>query len=222
MLIHTRLRTLHLPFALFPLLIHISKEKSQTIQMETVEEQVDEYSWREVLLPHLIPVVQSPELEREPAGERRRGRDILIAIDHGHNSRHAFDWVLAHLCRLADTIHLVHAVSNVQNEVVYEKSRELMEKLAVEALQTVLVGEGTNNNPKGAKVQMKREDTWPPTTHRAEVPSWEEDEPIGGGECCKGRTNHREGGTANQCSARAATTQQESPPTPGEGSGRSE
>ncbi|KAH0467930.1 hypothetical protein IEQ34_002963 [Dendrobium chrysotoxum] len=126
-------------FALFPLLIHISKEKSQPIQMETVEEQADEYSWREVLLPHLIPVVQSPELEREPAGERRRGRDILIAIDHGHNSRHAFDWVLAHLCRLADTIHLVHAVSNVQNEVVYEKSRELMEQLAVEALQTVLV-----------------------------------------------------------------------------------
>ena len=73
-------------------------------------EEVEEYSYREVILPSLIPIVPEPELERE-TGERRRGRDILIAVDHGPNSKHVFDWALIHFCRLADTIHLVHAVS---------------------------------------------------------------------------------------------------------------
>ncbi|CAL5054803.1 unnamed protein product [Urochloa decumbens] len=108
--------------------------------METVEEDVEEYSWREVVLPRLVPVVPdaAPELEREN-GERRRGRDILVAVDFGPNSKHAFDWALAHIARIADTVHLVHAVSSVQNEIVYEKSRELMEDLAVEAFKTLLV-----------------------------------------------------------------------------------
>ncbi|MBA0562168.1 hypothetical protein Golob_007237, partial [Gossypium lobatum] len=99
--------------------------------METVVED-EEYNYREVILPSLIPVVPEPALERE-TGERRRGRDILIAIDHGPKSKHAFDWALIHFLRLADTIHLVHAVSSVRNDVVYETSQALMEKLAVEA-----------------------------------------------------------------------------------------
>lgn len=81
--------------------------------METLEEE-EEYSWREVKLPSLVPVVgeaEIPELERE-TGERRRGRAVLVAVDHGPNSKHAFDWALIHLCRLADTLHLVHAVSS--------------------------------------------------------------------------------------------------------------
>ena len=79
--------------------------------METLKED-EEYNWTEVKLPSLKPSPEpSPELERE-TGERRRGRDILIAIDHGPNSKHAFDWALAHLVRLADTIHLVYAVSS--------------------------------------------------------------------------------------------------------------
>ncbi|KAJ6927233.1 hypothetical protein NC651_011339 [Populus alba x Populus x berolinensis] len=105
--------------------------------MDTLQED-EEYSWREVKLPSLIPVIPEPGLERE-TGERRRGRDILIAIDHGPNSKHAFDWALIHLCRLADTLHLVHAVSSVQNTVVYETSQQLMEKLAAEALQVAMV-----------------------------------------------------------------------------------
>ncbi|PNT41434.1 hypothetical protein POPTR_004G156200v4 [Populus trichocarpa] len=105
--------------------------------MEILQED-EEYNWREVKLPSLIPVIPEPGLERE-TGERRRGRDILIAIDHGPNSKHAFDWALIHLCRLADTLHLVHAVSSVQNTVVYETSQQLMEKLAVEALQVAMV-----------------------------------------------------------------------------------
>ncbi|KAG1342800.1 putative universal stress protein A-like protein [Cocos nucifera] len=106
--------------------------------MEPLEEVVEEYSWREVVLPSLIPVVPELELERE-TGERRRGRDLLVAIDHGPNSKHAYDWALVHLCRLADTLHLVHAVSSVHNDVVYETTRGLMEKLAVEAFQVALV-----------------------------------------------------------------------------------
>lgn len=81
--------------------------------MEPVKEEEEVYSWREVNLPTLSPTAAAePELERE-TGERRRGRDILIAVDHGPNSKHAFDWALIHLCRLADTIHLVHAVSSM-------------------------------------------------------------------------------------------------------------
>ncbi|XP_050234173.1 uncharacterized protein LOC126682500 [Mercurialis annua] len=106
--------------------------------MEVLNEE-EEYNWKEVNLPSLIPVVPEPELERE-SGERRRGRDILIAIDHGPNSKHAFDWALIHLCRLADTLHLVHAVSSVKNnEVVLEMTQGLMEKLAVEAFQISMV-----------------------------------------------------------------------------------
>ncbi|KAB2051043.1 hypothetical protein ES319_A12G028800v1 [Gossypium barbadense] len=105
--------------------------------METVMED-EEYNYREVILPSLVPVVPEPALERE-TGERRRGRDILIAIDHGPKSKHAFDWALFHFLRLADTIHLVHAVSSVRNDVVYEISQALMEKLAVEAFEVTMV-----------------------------------------------------------------------------------
>nr|GLL23645.1 uncharacterized protein LOC109161424 isoform X3 [Ipomoea trifida] len=98
----------------------------------------EEYNWREVVLPSLIPVVPPPELDRE-TGERRRGRDIIIAIDHGPNSKHAFDWAVTHLCRLADTIHLVTAVSNVRNQIVYEMTQGLMEKLSVEAFEVAMV-----------------------------------------------------------------------------------
>ncbi|EOX97997.1 Adenine nucleotide alpha hydrolases-like superfamily protein isoform 2, partial [Theobroma cacao] len=104
--------------------------------MDTVLED-EEYSYREVKLPTLIPIVPEPGLERE-SGERRRGRDIVIAVDHGPNSKHAFDWALIHLVRLADTIHLVHAVSSVRNEIVYETSQGLMEKLAVEAFEVAM------------------------------------------------------------------------------------
>nr|AID16040.1 putative universal stress protein [Catharanthus roseus] len=105
--------------------------------MQTLMEE-EEYNWREVKLPALIPVVPPPELERE-TGERRRGRDILIAVDHGPNSKHAFDWAVTHLCRLADTIHLVHVVSDMNNDLVNEMTQLLMEKLSVEAFQVAMV-----------------------------------------------------------------------------------
>ncbi|KAJ1691436.1 hypothetical protein LUZ63_015591 [Rhynchospora breviuscula] len=106
--------------------------------MESISEEVEDYGWREVILPSLLPVVPEPELERE-TGERRRGRDILVAIDFGPKSKHAFDWALTHLVRLADTIHLVHAVTSVQNQLVYDSALALMDKLAIEAFQTVMV-----------------------------------------------------------------------------------
>ncbi|KAG9130407.1 hypothetical protein Leryth_004360 [Lithospermum erythrorhizon] len=115
--------------------------------MESLKEE-EEYTWREVELPSLLPIVPEPELERE-SGERRRGRDILIAVDHGPKSDHAFHWALAHFCRLADTLHLIHAVSilimllGCKNEVVYEATQTLMEKLAIEAYEVAMVGFST-------------------------------------------------------------------------------
>ncbi|XP_077253493.1 universal stress protein PHOS32-like [Tasmannia lanceolata] len=106
-------------------------------EMEVIEEE-EEYRWREVKLPLLIPVVKEPEVERE-TGERRRGRDVLIAIDHGPTSKHAFDWAIVHFCRLADTIHLIHTVTSLENQIVCETTRELMEKLQVEAYQVAMV-----------------------------------------------------------------------------------
>ncbi|XP_021738629.1 universal stress protein PHOS32-like [Chenopodium quinoa] len=77
--------------------------------MMTIEEDQEEYNWREVQLPSQLP---KPELERE-TGERRRGRDVVIAVDHGPN--------------------------NVKNEDVYQASQILMDKLAVEAFQVEMV-----------------------------------------------------------------------------------
>ncbi|KAE9447249.1 hypothetical protein C3L33_20819, partial [Rhododendron williamsianum] len=109
--------------------------------MEPIMEE-EEYNWREVKLPSMIPLVAEPEpepeLERETC-ERRRGRDILIAVDHGPNSKHAFDWALVHLARIADTIHLIHAVSSLKNGLVYEAGQGLMEKLSVEAFEVAMV-----------------------------------------------------------------------------------
>ncbi|KAH9603695.1 hypothetical protein KSS87_007446 [Heliosperma pusillum] len=109
-------------------------------KIDEEQQEVEEYNVRVVQLPSLIPKIPEPELERE-TGERRRGRDIIIAIDHGPNSKHAFDWTLSHFCRIADTLHLVHAVSSVKNEAVYEATQVLMEKLAVEAFQVVMVAQ---------------------------------------------------------------------------------
>lgn len=119
-----------------------------------------EYNYKEV--------VQEPGLQKETV-ERRRGRDIIIAIDHGPNSKHAFDWTLVHLARIADTIHLLLAVSSKQisisrtvksyqlflcyflkffcffwnvdvgDKIVYETSQRLLEKLAVEAYEVAMV-----------------------------------------------------------------------------------
>ncbi|KAG6777858.1 hypothetical protein POTOM_017697 [Populus tomentosa] len=116
--------------------IFAMREKHTLKALETLEED-EEYNWKEVTLPSFIPVVPKPELDRE-TGERRRGRDIVVAIDHGPNSKHAFDWALIHLCRLADTIHLVHAILDMKNVLVYDTTEGLLEKLAVEALQVAM------------------------------------------------------------------------------------
>ncbi|WOL02931.1 hypothetical protein Cni_G11650 [Canna indica] len=114
------------------------RERGNAIEMETLDEEV-EYNWKEVVLPALIPVVQEPvQIERENR-ERRRGRDILVAVDHRPNSRHALHWALVHLCRLADTLHLIHVVTNVEDEIEYEVTQRLMDSLAVEAFQIAML-----------------------------------------------------------------------------------
>eukprot|EP00252_Welwitschia_mirabilis_P001663 TRINITY_DN11573_c0_g2_i2.p1 TRINITY_DN11573_c0_g2~~TRINITY_DN11573_c0_g2_i2.p1 ORF type:complete len:192 (+),score=51.30 TRINITY_DN11573_c0_g2_i2:297-872(+) len=107
----------------------------------------DVAAWEEVDLSVIAPSkkhgdsdsASSPtELEREK-GERRRGREVLVAIDHGSGSKHAFDWAIVHLCRMADTLHLVHVVSDLKNEAVKQATRSLMEKLAKEATEVAMV-----------------------------------------------------------------------------------
>uniref|UniRef100_A0A0C9S6L3 TSA: Wollemia nobilis Ref_Wollemi_Transcript_14609_1111 transcribed RNA sequence n=1 Tax=Wollemia nobilis TaxID=56998 RepID=A0A0C9S6L3_9CONI len=112
----------------------------------------EEHRWKDINLPTPSGKSKEPELERE-TGERRRGRDILVAVDHGPNSKHAFDWAVEHLCRMADTLHLVHVVSKSnfdvicglrlssgsKDEVLLEVTESLMEKLAVEAYEVAMV-----------------------------------------------------------------------------------
>lgn len=91
------------------------------------------------------------ELEREK-GDRRRGRDILIAIDHSPHSKNAFNWAVAHLCRLADTLHLLHVRPKSTGEasdnspkafdhkqVPYDAISAFMEQLAAEAHEAAMV-----------------------------------------------------------------------------------
>ena len=54
----------------------------------------------------------SEEEEYNWTGDRKPGRDIIIAVDHGPKSKHAFDWALNHFCRAGDTLYLVHSVSS--------------------------------------------------------------------------------------------------------------
>nr|GEU52458.1 universal stress protein PHOS32 [Tanacetum cinerariifolium] len=72
-------------------------------------------------------------------GDRKPGRDIIIAVDHGPKSKHAFDWALNHFCRAGDTLYLVHSVSSTKNSIVYDVSQTLMEKLTREAAKVAMV-----------------------------------------------------------------------------------
>nr|XP_043624385.1 uncharacterized protein LOC122595963 isoform X2 [Erigeron canadensis] len=89
-----------------------------SMRMQTLSEEV-EYNWT---------------TDRKPAA-----RDIIIAVDHGPKSKHAFDWALVHFCRAGDTIHLVHSVSSLKNTIVYNVTQTLMEKLSLEALKVAMV-----------------------------------------------------------------------------------
>ncbi|XP_057820032.2 universal stress protein PHOS32 isoform X2 [Cryptomeria japonica] len=96
------------------------------------------HRWKVITLPSSLGKKHEPELERE-TGERRRGRDILVAVDHGPKSKHAFDWAVVHFCRMADTLHLVHVVSNSNDEILFNATQSLMEKLAIEAYDVAMV-----------------------------------------------------------------------------------
>ncbi|KAL8242542.1 hypothetical protein R6Q59_012844 [Mikania micrantha] len=88
-----------------------------SFRMQTLNEE-EEYSW-----------------SQKDSIVRRTGRDILIAVDHGPKSKHAFDWALQHFCCAGDIVHLVHAVSSLKNSIVYQASQTLMEKLTLQALK---------------------------------------------------------------------------------------
>lgn len=59
-----------------------------------------------------MQTMQTLNEEEEYNWTQKPGRDIVIAVDHGPKSKHAFDWALVNFCRPGDTIHLVHSVSS--------------------------------------------------------------------------------------------------------------
>ncbi|KAJ7545005.1 hypothetical protein O6H91_09G102500 [Diphasiastrum complanatum] len=97
-----------------------------------------------------VVVVREAELERETV-QRRRGRDILLAIDHTPFTKNAFNWTLAHLCRLADTLHFLHVLPGSEEELLctspktknqrvhLEAAEAWMDKLAAEAYDVTMV-----------------------------------------------------------------------------------
>ncbi|KAI5060384.1 hypothetical protein GOP47_0024804 [Adiantum capillus-veneris] len=83
-------------------------------------------------------------------GHHDGGRSILVAVDHSLHSKHAFDWVVSHLCRPHDTLHLLHVLPDSPNDksfntaegsprAVFESTSALMERFAVEAYETAMV-----------------------------------------------------------------------------------
>ncbi|KAH9568926.1 hypothetical protein CY35_03G104300 [Sphagnum magellanicum] len=96
--------------------------------------------------------VTQAELEHETC-ERRRGRNIVVAIDHGPDSRAAFEWTLTHFARMADTLYLVHVIpsweeaaaghvsprKSTEEEVLSQVAESLMDKLAKEAYEVCMV-----------------------------------------------------------------------------------
>ncbi|MCO5558025.1 hypothetical protein L7F22_030974 [Adiantum nelumboides] len=68
------------------------------------------------------------------------GRSILVPVDHSAHSKHAFDWVLSHLCRPHDTLHLLHVLPAEDSpRALFESTSALMEKFAVKAYEAAMV-----------------------------------------------------------------------------------
>ncbi|CAI0377427.1 unnamed protein product [Linum tenue] len=110
------------------------KGERQTVKgLETVEEDEVYDSWNDGA------EVEKKETAATIRRRRSKGRDIIVAVDHGPNSRHAFNWALLHLCRQADTLHLVHALSDSKNRLLSDMAEGLVEKLTIEALKMAKV-----------------------------------------------------------------------------------
>lgn len=78
-------------------------------------------------IPEDAPVAEplKSELDHETRTVRHHGRNILVAIDHGMDSRRAFDWALTHLLRMADTLYLLHIMPTNRKYSLYLLCRDL-------------------------------------------------------------------------------------------------
>ncbi|CAN1125358.1 hypothetical protein LINPERHAP2_LOCUS2860 [Linum perenne] len=118
------------------------KEKQTAKALETVEEDEVYDDWNDEADEERKRL---SEMNMETAQGRRRrivseeGRHIIVGIDHGPNSKHAFNWALLHLCRQADTLHLVHALSDAKNTLLSDMAEGLVEKFTLEALKMAKV-----------------------------------------------------------------------------------
>ncbi|BBN12059.1 hypothetical protein MPTK1_5g17000 [Marchantia polymorpha subsp. ruderalis] len=89
-----------------------------------------------------------PEYELEREEKFVNGRLILLAVDHGPNSRKAFNWALKQFVTQADELHLLHVLpkssgtgvsctsptsGSRSDSPVYEATQVLFQKLAKEA-----------------------------------------------------------------------------------------
>jgi K+-sensing histidine kinase KdpD len=89
---------------------------------------------------------QSAKLPHERFQPCRHARNILVAVDHGQDSRRAFQWALANLVHMADTLHLVHVLppnlagKSEESSIVLQATEILFDKLQKEAYEVAMVG----------------------------------------------------------------------------------
>lgn len=92
-----------------------------------------------------------PVLPHEEFQAHRHGRNIIVAVDHGQDSRRAFHWALTNLVRMADTVHLLHVLPSSlgcladmagrteESAAVLQATEVLFDKLAKEAYEIGMV-----------------------------------------------------------------------------------
>jgi len=76
----------------------------------------------------------------------RHGRNIIVAIDHGQESRRAFEWAITNLVHMADTLHLLHVLPTnymqgrtEEASCVMQATEVLFDKLAKRAYDVAMV-----------------------------------------------------------------------------------
>jgi nucleotide-binding universal stress UspA family protein len=88
----------------------------------------------------------SPKLPHERYQPCRHGRNIIVAVDHGQESRRAFEWAITNLMHMADTLYLLHVLPTNymqgrtdEASAVMQATEVLFDKLAKQAYEVAMV-----------------------------------------------------------------------------------
>jgi hypothetical protein len=88
----------------------------------------------------------SPKLPHERYQPCRHGRNIIVAVDHGQESRRAFEWAITNLVHMADTLYLLHVLPTNymqgrtdEASAVMQATEVLFDKLAKQAYEVAMV-----------------------------------------------------------------------------------